>query len=242
LTLFNCFNENSFGQVFRAGATGSLSAFSMPMTCLNPAGTPPTGLFAILYQLNPDGASIPATPLAQAPISLNACPTATTWAGHTFTAADFATIPINFSGVTLTAGNFYGVFFGGLVPGASMPGASAVTSVSPSSGPTSGGNSVTITGTGFTGATSVTFGGTPAVSYTVVSDTTITAVVPGGAAGATSVVVTTPAGSTADNTLYTYGGAVATPTLGEWGLIALAGLLVLFGWFKLRRNSQNTAS
>lgn len=53
-----------------------------------------------------------------------------------------------------------------------------VTGVSPSSGPTAGGTNVTLTGTGFTGASSVTFGGVPATSFTVNSATQITAVTP----------------------------------------------------------------
>jgi hypothetical protein len=42
---------------------------------------------------------------------------------------------------------------------------------SPNVGPAAGGSTVTITGTCFTGATAVSFGGTPATSYIVVSDT-----------------------------------------------------------------------
>src|SRR5208283_2463047 len=47
----------------------------------------------------------------------------------------------------------------------------AVTSISPAAGPVAGGTTVTVTGTGFTGATSVKFGTTAATSYTVVSAT-----------------------------------------------------------------------
>jgi hypothetical protein len=56
------------------------------------------------------------------------------------------------------------------------------------------GATVTITGSWFTGATGVSFHGTPATVFSVVSDGTITAQVP---AGATSgrVSVTTPAGT-----------------------------------------------
>ena len=55
-----------------------------------------------------------------------------------------------------------------------------VTGISPTSGPVAGGTTVTITGTGFTGATAVMFGTTGATSYTVVSATSITAVSPAG--------------------------------------------------------------
>jgi large repetitive protein len=56
--------------------------------------------------------------------------------------------------------------------------APVVTGISPASGPLSGGTSVTITGSNFTGATAVSFGGTAAASFTVSSDTSITAVIP----------------------------------------------------------------
>jgi hypothetical protein len=80
-----------------------------------------------------------------------------------------------------------------------------ITSISPSSGPQAGGTTVTITGSGFTGATRVGFGGLAATSFTVVSDTQITAVSPA-QSGAHYVTVTTPGGT---NTLgaadiYTY--------------------------------------
>ena len=59
--------------------------------------------------------------------------------------------------------------------------APAVTSLSPTSGSTAGGTLVTITGTGFTGATAVDFGATAATNVTVVNDTSITADSPAGA-------------------------------------------------------------
>ena len=71
-----------------------------------------------------------------------------------------------------------------------------VTGVTPGFGPATGGTPVTITGTGFTGATSVKFGST-AASFTVVSDTTITTTSPAHALGLTDVTVTTPAGTSA---------------------------------------------
>ena len=45
----------------------------------------------------------------------------------------------------------------------------------PTSGATSGGTSVTITGTNLTGATAVSFGGTAATGVSVVNATTVTA-------------------------------------------------------------------
>lgn len=70
-----------------------------------------------------------------------------------------------------------------------------VTSCSPSSGTTAGGTEVTITGTDFTGATGVTFGGAAATSVVVVNATTITCATPVGTAGAKDVTVTTAAGT-----------------------------------------------
>ena len=58
--------------------------------------------------------------------------------------------------------------------------APTVTGISPTSGPRSGGTSVTITGTNFTGVTAVNFGATPAASFTVNSATSITAITPAG--------------------------------------------------------------
>ena len=52
---------------------------------------------------------------------------------------------------------------------------------------------MTITGTGFTGATAVDFGTTAATNLTVVSDTQITATSPAGT-GTVDVTVTTPGG------------------------------------------------
>ena len=72
-----------------------------------------------------------------------------------------------------------------------------VSGLSPTAGPAVGGTLVTITGTGFTGATAVDFGTTPATDFTVVSDTSITADSPAGT-GTVDVTVTTPGGTSAD--------------------------------------------
>ncbi|MFF6842335.1 IPT/TIG domain-containing protein [Streptomyces tanashiensis] len=85
--------------------------------------------------------------------------------------------------------------------------APTITAVTPAKGPASGGTAVTVTGTGFTGATAVAFGATPAASFTVHSDTEITATSPAAtAAGPADVTVTTPAATstTSPADRYTY--------------------------------------
>ena len=89
----------------------------------------------------------------------------------------------------------------------------AITGISPASGPTTGGTTVTITGTDFTGATVVKFGSSDASSFTVNSDTQITAISP--VVSTTSTVdisVTTPGGSSAisDADLFTFHNAFGT--------------------------------
>ncbi len=83
-----------------------------------------------------------------------------------------------------------------------------ISGVSPASGPTAGGTSVTITGAGFTGATAVYFGTTPASNFVTNSDTEITASIPPGT-NTVNVTVVTPAGTSpvfsADQ--FTYGNA-----------------------------------
>ncbi|WP_331767693.1 IPT/TIG domain-containing protein [Embleya sp. NBC_00896] len=87
-----------------------------------------------------------------------------------------------------------------------------VSAVSPAQGPASGGNTVTLSGTGFTGTSAVKFGTTSATSFTVVSAVQITAVVPAGALGPVAVTVTTPNG-TSNGITYTYAGAPVVTVL-----------------------------
>ncbi|MFE7837761.1 IPT/TIG domain-containing protein [Streptomyces sp. NPDC057474] len=84
-----------------------------------------------------------------------------------------------------------------------------VSSVSPNQGSTSGGTTVTVTGSNFTGATIVRFGAKPATSYTVDSPTQITAVTPSGI-GTVNVTVSTTQGTSVQVVLFTY---VTAPSL-----------------------------
>ncbi len=79
------------------------------------------------------------------------------------------------------------------------------TALLPGSGPAKGGNTVQIGGSGFTGATKVMFGSTPAASFTIVSDSRIDAVAPPGS-GTVPVSIVAPAGTISSPTLsqYTY--------------------------------------
>ena len=72
-----------------------------------------------------------------------------------------------------------------------------VTSVSPVRGPTTGGTRVTVTGTGFTGATAVRFGSTAGTSLIVNSSTKITIISPAHGTGIVDVTVITPGGTSA---------------------------------------------
>jgi len=83
-----------------------------------------------------------------------------------------------------------------------------ITSMSPTSGPTSGGTSVVVTGTGFTGPLTVVFGATT-TTFTIDSATQITAIAPAAAAGAVQVTVT-GSGGTSNGVAYTY---VPVPTV-----------------------------
>ena len=92
--------------------------------------------------------------------------------------------------------------------------APTITSLSVSTGSTAGGTSVTITGTNFTAATQVLFGGIPAASYVVNSATSITAISPAQAAGVMDIKVATFSGDSASGSsdLFTYTTASA-PTV-----------------------------
>ena len=82
------------------------------------------------------------------------------------------------------------------------------------------GKAVTITGSGFTGATSVKFNGIAVSSFTVVSNTQITTAVPFGATTG-RITVTTPGGTATSGTNFKVKAAIVgfTPTRGPVGTV-----------------------
>ncbi|MBA3808811.1 MAG: IPT/TIG domain-containing protein, partial [Solirubrobacterales bacterium] len=92
----------------------------------------------------------------------------------------------------------------------------SLTAVTPNRGPLSGGTAVTITGNNLAGATAVHFGAAAAVSFTVTSKHSITAVTPAGE-GVVTVSVTTPYGTSSIGPEFTYvrsKGSQETPPVG----------------------------
>jgi large repetitive protein len=68
---------------------------------------------------------------------------------------------------------------------ASLP--PTITAVTPSSGPSAGGTTIVLTGQHFTGMTVLQFGSVEALSFTVNSDSQITAVSPAQSSGPVSI-------------------------------------------------------
>lgn len=129
-----------------------------------------------------------------------------------------------------------------IAPAQADPPPPEVESVSPDHGPLSGGTSVTITGSGFTEATAVKFGFADAESFTIESDTEVTAVAPKaeGAVGeghVADVTVTGPGGTShkvpADR--FAYGPVITEiqPTFGP----AAGGTAVTLSGFNLEETS-----
>jgi hypothetical protein len=100
---------------------------------------------------------------------------------------------------------------------ATAPAAPLVTELRTRSGTVEGRTSVRIGGRNLAAATAVTFGGTPAASFVVHSDTSITAVSPARPLGYATIRVTTPAGTSPANPVarfeYAVGSWTATGSL-----------------------------
>lgn len=78
---------------------------------------------------------------------------------------------------------------------ASAADAPQITGIFPLGGPVTGGTPVTITGSGFSGATNVRFGELPGSSLAIYSNERITVIAPAHPAGAVAITVTTAAGN-----------------------------------------------
>ena len=88
-----------------------------------------------------------------------------------------------------------------------LPVVPTLTSISPTSGPSSGGTVITLTGTNFASGGTVRVNGVAATSVTFVSATQVRATTPAGSAGARTVQITNPDGQSASLTnAFTYVG------------------------------------
>lgn len=185
-----------------------------------------TAPFATLTAL----AANPPTAPAGVPVTLSATVTSSAPALLTGTVsfldgtATLGSAPVNASGVATfqttftTAGNhsltaLYGGTSGGefqFSPSQSATLNYAVTAtlaaVSPASGGMAGGNTLTLTGTGFLAGATASVGGTPCPNVQVASNTTLTCTAPARAtAGAVNVAVTTAGVTRTLTNAYTYG-------------------------------------
>ena len=194
----NAIDVDGTGAAYVGGATEASGNF--PVT--NPIGRRSGNQDAILFKLNPAGsAAVYSTVLGSTDGDTGWGVAVGPGGAYLVGAANtFSFPPANFP---TTPGAFQAQPPGGteifLAKVAEAPPSPLVTSVRSRSGPTTGGTRVTINGTGFTGATAVRFGGTPAASFTVDSPTRITAVSPARGLGKTTITVTTPAGTTPAN-------------------------------------------
>ena len=132
-----------------------------------------------------------------------AAPTGTNTATATFSSITATTDSSGLASVNATAAGRPGIFsVTASVSGSATPASFTlsdtasestvlVTGFSPPTGPTAGGNTVTLTGVNFGGATTVTFDTTGASNVTVVNSTTITVTAPAHAAGTVDIIVAT---------------------------------------------------
>ena len=82
-----------------------------------------------------------------------------------------------------------------------------ISSVSPTSGPSTGGTTITISGTGFVPGTTVKVGGATCTNVVIISSTSLTCTTPAGNPGNAPIVVTTPVGWTTTSVSFNYTAA-----------------------------------
>ena len=205
VTLFDCFNVHSFGQVFSPASTGRLADMQFRMTCLVPWGANSLNLYAVLYRLTDDASALSGTgPIAVAKLDLSTCPSALSWDGKTFSDADFGWVEMPFKNVRVTSNTFYGVYFAGNgVPGTPPIGAEAAIAASKS--PTT---TTTVVKTPKTTTTSTTV---PATTTTVKKRTPKTTTTTAPATSTTVAKKKTPKTTTTTSTTTTTIAKKKTP-------------------------------
>jgi hypothetical protein len=114
---------------------------------------------------------------------------------------------------------------------AGTPPVPVVGKLAPKKGEASGGTAVTITGSGFSGASAVHFGANAASSFEVLSSTAIRAISPPGTSGAAEVTVTSPAGTSATGKgdVFKYGKPTVTAVSPATGPLAGAQSVTVTG-------------
>jgi Putative Ig domain/IPT/TIG domain len=112
---------------------------------------------------------------------------------------------------------------------AGATGSISVSGLSVSHGPASGGTSMTIEGSGFTGATAVSFGSGPAASFSVTDDNDIAAVAPQSEAGTVDVTVSGPDGTSLSTPADQFTATAVPPTAPQSvsSIIGLAQQLIV---------------
>jgi mannan endo-1,4-beta-mannosidase len=113
--------------------------------------------------------------------------------------------------------------------GGGAAGPVSIRALTPSSGTAGGGDTIDISGTGFTGATEVDFGGNASSDFEVTSATSITAVAPVGE-GTVHVEVVTPAGTSSVSTTsrFTYVPTPQLPITAQGQQFDVGGVSTLF--------------
>jgi len=157
-------------------------------------GSPATSIAATSYQVISPTTLVAVAPVEAAGTTVDLIVT-TTAGASAVSSADQVTFQVPLPTITSVS-----------VAGQSTPG-----------GALAGGDTVTINGTNLAGATSVMFGNTPAGSFTVNADGTITAVSPAEAAGVVDIRVVTPYGATAAGSADQFTFANPNPSGGSGG-------------------------
>ncbi len=121
LPLAQGFGNGAFGEVFTPTISGSLTGFTMNLSCLDQTASGIYGLEAAIFETDEAGLTINVPPLAGGPVDLADCPTDTTSTNDTWTPASFAPITLPVSGAALIAGHHYVVLFGGSFVGGIQP-------------------------------------------------------------------------------------------------------------------------